>query len=107
MRKKEEIERIDLNEFRDKGFLQEVNRQFFHPLGLALEVIVDKENGSVLRLGGIWDARNDPEGMFMADMSDPESIRKAEEVKKLYDEKADYRMNNYGFVIQPIGHKFK
>lgn len=28
---------MDLGEFRDEGFLQEANRQFFHPLGLALE----------------------------------------------------------------------
>lgn len=29
---------IDPKEFRDLGFLQEANRQFFHPHGLALEV---------------------------------------------------------------------
>ena len=33
-----DIERISIQEFRDKGYLQETNRQFLHPLGLALEV---------------------------------------------------------------------
>lgn len=33
-----EIKRIDIGEFRELGYLQEANRQFFHPHGLALEV---------------------------------------------------------------------
>jgi hypothetical protein len=33
-----DIKRISGKEFRDVGFLQEANRQFFHPHGLALEV---------------------------------------------------------------------
>jgi hypothetical protein len=62
----EEIKRMDIKEFRELGFLQEANRQFFHPLGLALEVIVDEETGET-SLGGIWDYRDDPEGMFFMD----------------------------------------
>lgn len=85
-----DINRIDIAEFRKLGFLQEANRQFFHPLGLALEVVVEDEcricNGTgrgpvssacercegsgkrpedqiVERLGGVWDYRDDPEGM--------------------------------------------
>ena len=34
---------MDIREFRDKGYLQEVNRQFFHPLGLALCVVCPAE----------------------------------------------------------------
>lgn len=58
----EDIKRIDIKEFRSLGFLQELNREFLHPLGMALEVIID-EDGSE-KLGGIWDYRDDPEGMF-------------------------------------------
>ena len=47
----EGIKYLDLIEFRDFGFLQEVNRQFFHPLGLALEIRY-LDNGEVV-LGGI------------------------------------------------------
>ena len=54
--------RISAKEFREKGYLQEANRLFFHPLGLALEVIID-ENGDE-KFGGVWDSRDDPEGII-------------------------------------------
>ena len=54
--------RMSVKEFREKGYLQEANRLFFHPLGLALEVIVD-ENGEE-QFGGVWDSRDDPEGII-------------------------------------------
>jgi hypothetical protein len=54
---------IDLKEFRDFGFLQEVNRKFFHPLGLALVLSEDTETGAAAFVG-IWDARDDPEGIM-------------------------------------------
>jgi len=56
------IKRMDIAEFREKGFLQEANRLFFHPLGLALEIVI--EDDGTERLGGIWDYRDDPEGVF-------------------------------------------
>jgi hypothetical protein len=61
----EEIHRIDIAEFRRLGLLQEVNRLFFHPRGLALEVVV-AEDGTE-QLGGVWDYRDDPEGMSFGD----------------------------------------
>jgi phosphoenolpyruvate synthase/pyruvate phosphate dikinase len=36
---------IDIKEFREKGYLQEVNRRFFHRLGMALVVYVRNDNG--------------------------------------------------------------
>lgn len=98
-----DVKRIDIKEFRAIGFLQEVNRQFFHPLGLALEVVTEKcsnckgegehrshpgvgpqtvgqeavgktyvcpvcgGDGLTERLGGVWDYRDDPEGMVYGD----------------------------------------
>jgi len=56
-----DIKRIPIKEFREKGYLQELNRRFLHPLGLALEVIVN-EDGSE-KLGGVWDYCDDAEGM--------------------------------------------
>ena len=53
---------MNIIEFRERGYLQEANRRFFHPLGLALEVVCE-EDGSE-RLGGIWDSRDDPEGIL-------------------------------------------
>ena len=59
----DDVKRIDVKEFRAKGFLQEVNRKFFHPLGLALEVLINDETGEE-SLGGVWDYKDDKEGMF-------------------------------------------
>lgn len=75
----EEIKRMDIKEFREEGFLQEVNRQFFHPLGLALSIAVDWPKGITrsekkryenpidhpearYSLGDIFDFRGDTEG---------------------------------------------
>ena len=54
------MEKMDLKEFREKGYLQEANRRFFHPLGLQLAVTVD-DNDKYIDLQ-ILDGRDDPEG---------------------------------------------
>lgn len=90
--------RIDIKEFREKGYLQEANRRFFHPLGLALEVIVE-EDGSE-RLGGVWDYRDDPEGMIFG----PNMIQagKVAHVDGLWDSHVGKRIELLGAVIQPV-----
>ena len=77
-----EINRIDIKEFRRIGLLQEVNRQFFHPRGLALEVVTDLVTGAE-SLGGVWDYRGDPEGMGFDD--DMISIAQAAQVQEMFD----------------------
>lgn len=57
-----DVKHIDIKEFREEGFLQEVNRLVLHPAGLALEVTVE-EDGSE-HISGVWDYRDDPEGMM-------------------------------------------
>ncbi len=93
-----EINRMDIAEFRRLGLLQEVNRQFFHPRGLALEIIVDGEE----RFGGIWDFRDDPEGMAFAE--NMISIAQAAQVQELFDDHLDDRQLLFGTEdgIQPI-----
>jgi hypothetical protein len=84
-------------EFRDAGYLQEVNRQFLHPLGLALEVVVDAD-GSV-RFGEVWDRRDDPEGIVFAEADlDPEKA------SRIVGESANRYRKRYdalGFYVQP------
>jgi len=58
----DDIKYADISELRDLGVIQEINRQFLHPLGLALEVEIDDQTGEV-HLGGVWDSRDDPEGI--------------------------------------------
>lgn len=95
-----EIKRIDIKDFREKGLLQEVNRQFFHPIGLALEVVIDKETNEE-RLGGVWDYRDDPEGMIFHSSTAP-TKEKASYYFALFKDKAPMREQNLGWVIQPL-----
>ena len=93
----DEIKRIDIREFSSLGFLQEANRQFFHPLGLALEVNIGEDGIETL---GVWDYRDDPEGILFGGKALP-SKEKAENVKRIYDEKAKERIERYGYIVQP------
>jgi len=51
------------------GYLQEANRRFFHPLGLALRVSTDQA-GAPQSLD-VVDYRDDPEGVYFAPARDP------------------------------------
>jgi len=97
------IKRMDIREFREKGYLQEVNRRFFHPLGLALEVEI-KEDGTE-KLGGIWDYREDPEGIFYGKdiISNPAFKEKAKYIEEQLNKKKISRLERLGFFIQPAG----
>lgn len=85
---------IDPAEFRDAGFLQEVNRQFFHPLGLALEV--DVVTGRMR----VWDYRDDPEGIVF---TFPPDVGKADRVAAERERHAAHRTAKWGWVVQPVG----
>ena len=94
------VKYIDIREFREKGYLQELSRQFLHPLGLALEVSIDEDGNEVL--GGVWDYRNDPEGMTY-DESIVNSERYKNNIKRVAGEqkdKAKSRKELLGYVIQ-------
>ncbi|PZT57336.1 hypothetical protein [Paenibacillus silvae] len=97
-----EIKYVDIKEFREKGYLFELNRKFLHPLGMALEVKID-DNGKEI-LGGVWDYREDPEGMLYDDktMKSKKSAEKAAHIEREFDQKATHRAKEYGFVIQPL-----
>lgn len=103
---------MPIREFREAGFLQELNRQFLHPLGLALEVTVDDETGEE-RLGGIWDYRDDPHGMIY-DLANPEFSsedriqrfrERAVTIAQMWMDKKSLRMKKFGFMIEPIPTK--
>jgi len=95
-----DIERMTVKEFREFGFLQELNRQFLHPLGLALEVIIDEEDGSE-RFGEVWDYRCDPEGIRFAEFSVDE-MERGLRIKELQEEKGKTRRSHLGYIIQPF-----
>lgn len=90
------IKYLDIKEFRESGLLAELNRIFFHPLGLALEISV--EDDGTEKLSGIWDYRDDPEGMLYSKEHFPtKKIKKAQEFIK---QKHEQRMKVLGFVFQ-------
>jgi hypothetical protein len=91
------IHSLPVQEFREFGYLQELNRRFLHPLGLALEVIVNQDGTEVL--GAIWDGRKDSEGfVYGPDTMDPEKTQRVtEELRK----RKHIRSQKLGFVIQP------
>lgn len=95
----EGIKRIPIKEFRQLGFIQEINRRLLHPCGLALEVIIDLETGEE-KLGGVWDYRDDPEGMLFAE--GVLSREKFKSVEDLWYSKTHYRDENLGYIVQPI-----
>lgn len=97
--KASEVKRIPIKEFRALGFVQEINRRVLHPCGLALEVIVDEETGEE-SFGGIWDYREDPEGLIFAD--GVLSMEKADHVAQSISVHEAIRRERFGWVVQPV-----
>jgi hypothetical protein len=83
---------LDLKTLRDDGYLQEVNRQFFHPLGLALAV--DSEFRNLY----VWDERDDPEGFTFAD--DQDLKPKADRLQEIVAARIDARVKALGYWRQ-------
>lgn len=92
---------MPVSEFRKEGYLQEVNRLFFHPLGLALSVAVD-EDGSE-SFGPIWDDRKDPAGIrFADDVIDEEFRSRVEKINKEFVGRFGARQAFLGYTVQPF-----
>lgn len=88
-------------EFREFGFLQELNRQFLHPLGLALEVAINDDGTE--RFGAVWDCRDEPEGIyFEQSVISPEKARRVADLSVAL---AATRMQKLGYVRQPVGNE--
>jgi hypothetical protein len=91
--------KMTVKEFRELGYLQELNRKFLHPLGLAIEVYISSDGQE--RFGEPWDYRDEPEGLtFAKGMIDPEKVARIwneQEMKKASRER------RLGFEIQPPG----
>jgi hypothetical protein len=92
------VEHMDIAEFTRIGLLQEVNRQFFHPLGLAL--VVESEEDGTERLVGVWDNRGDIEGIVFAD--GVLSSEKADRVEQMWKTRQPHRERALGYMVQPL-----
>jgi hypothetical protein len=93
---------LDNKTLRDDGYLQEVNRGFFHPLGLALGIEVEGDLATG-RLR-ILDYRHDPEGVCFAD-----GLELAVKAKKLWaisDRRKAARQKALGYWQQRVRAPF-
>lgn len=90
----------------DNGLLFEINRKILHPLGLALEVRreTDDETGElkeVTGFGGLWDYRDDPEGVLFGDEAFAEGFRKYEKyMLEQGGQNTRSRLETLGFLEQ-------
>lgn len=102
----EPIKYITAQEFRDEGYLQEANRRFFHPLGLALEMRwgKDGQDDELAVIAGIWDYREDPEGIFFTLDSEEFKeafIAKAENIQNIWNQRRRPRVEELRYMVQP------
>lgn len=88
---------MPMGEFVSEGLLQELNRTFLHPVGLAMEITM--VDGTAV-ISGIWDYRDDPEGMCFAEGT----LRqlKFDQVQAERDRHADARRAIFGSTVQPL-----
>lgn len=95
-----DLPEMSFAELRSSGVLQEVNRWFFHPLGLALTVAEDPLDRRGRRLLVI-DSRDDLEGVRFDDVTD-EMRARGEAVKADFNGRSIVREDRLGYVVQPI-----
>lgn len=94
----EDLNTMSLDEFVQSGYLQEVNRKFFHPMGIALSVIQNAD-GKVEGFGPIWDYRNEPTGIRFAVIDEDMKI-KAHNIEAQRKKSAKERFQQLGYIIQ-------
>lgn len=92
---------IDLREFQRFGYLAEANRQFFHPLGLALAVTFPSDGEEFDPYLSVLDDRADLEGWYMGNV-DRDLIDKRDRVRDELASRSPHRMAALGYVHQPI-----
>ena len=96
---KDGIRRMLPREFRAQGYLQELNRTYLHPLGLAIEIIIDTSTNEEY-FGGVWDYRDTDHGIIFGIKTDKE---KATRIAAEKGKKSAARQNKFGWSVQPVG----
>jgi hypothetical protein len=98
----DEIRYLPLSTFVDEGYLQEVNRQFFHPLGLQLCADTDFESGNVTGFQ-IMDCRDEVNSVwYMFEADEFEHRRKYLNVAKEWKTRSDRREAELGYMVEPV-----
>jgi hypothetical protein len=91
---------MDIAEFREKGYLQEINRLLLHPLGLALQATIDADGNETLT--GVVDCRDDDEGIIFATVGEPHAS-KAAFIAEERERRREKRSKLFsGEIVQPV-----
>jgi len=91
---------LPLESLVDLGILQEVNREFFHPLGLALEVEIGARE-MALR---VLDCRRDPAGIVFGEgVMERDKYERFQAFREIRNQG---RRRALGFIQQPPANKF-
>jgi hypothetical protein len=102
---------MEIAEFVAQGYLQEVNRQFFHPLGLSLGVYGrktdDPGHGAVDPGPTAWidiAETDDPDGYAFGGETalTAEDVARAQRIDVRRQDLAAHRRRNYGYDVQPL-----
>jgi len=93
--------KMSMKEFVEGGYLQEVNRQFFHGLGLAMDV---KKTGDKYEFSGLWDFREIKGGILFGEdvIKDKRFIEKTNNIKNIQRENNSLRKQAYNEVRQTV-----
>jgi len=78
------------------GLLHELNRQFLHPLGLALVFKTDDETGEC-KYFGIQNNTDDLEGMLFSELNE----EKMKAFNSFAQERYKARLEALGYIVQP------
>jgi hypothetical protein len=101
MAESKDINTISVAKFRRIGYLQEINRTYLHPMGLALSVEVGRSGEETF--GIIWDYRDDLEGIVFDDsLIDDEFEERANLLAAVFLARSRRRKELLGYIIQPI-----
>ena len=90
------MKHMPLSQFVEDGYLQAVNQQVLHPLGLA--IVLEENEGGETTFGFIWDEREDPEGIAF----DVVDVEKARHIEEEADLRWEARHASLGYWVQPV-----
>lgn len=95
---------MDPDEFIRQGFLQEANRLFFHPRGLALMMLVCPSETRHIGIGAVLQDKTDPLGFTYGTLTvtRAEAQARADRVEAALHDYFRARVNVLGSAIQPL-----
>ncbi len=98
---------MSLQEFQAKGYLQELNRKFLHPLGLAMAV--QQNSDGTVEFGAIQDHRDSEEGVYFDIENSDDDRKEIFKVRENYINsqmatRLGRRVGALGFVNEPINY---